>query len=169
MAGARLEITLHNTSGETWLDCYAEVCLQLARAPEFADTTRERTFGRIGGQWKSFAETVPASPNPQHNTYLATPGNPFLEESVRGWWTDSFSVRLDHPLIAVRNKTDTATIGISFEPCSGHCNNLSSDMACIHSDPYLGRIASGEQATVRGRIFYHKGPIEALLQGHNQG
>jgi len=161
--GVLLELSLCNKSDDVWKDCYAEICLQLANAPDFADIRRDRTYGRISGDWGVLASTPTACPNPQNNTYNATPPKPFLWETLRGWWTNDIHVTLDHPVIFVRSFSGDAIIGIGFTPCIGYCNNLSPTMACIHSDPYIGNIPPGHKRQVTGRVFYSHESIEAFV------
>jgi hypothetical protein len=160
-----LEIAIANTTSQTWLSSFAEVCLRLAPSPSFADTKRERTFGRIHGKWTRLSSTPPAKPDPARNLYLATPGNPFNARCVRDWWCKEFPVRLDHPLLAVHDREDRAVVGILFDPCSGYCNCLNKEMACIHSDPFLGNIQPGGKKKSRGKLIYFKGPMRDFLKG----
>ena len=154
--GLDLELVVQNRSPHQWLDSYAEVCLQLARAADFADRTRERTYGRIDGAWRMLATTATDQTPARHHSYEATPPSAFYRKSLFGWWTTCFDVRLDHPFLFVRDCADQAVIAIGFDPCAGYGNNLDPDMACIHSDPRFGRLPPGERATARGRILYRE-------------
>jgi hypothetical protein len=152
--GVDLELRIRNKSKELWIACYAEVCLQLADAPDFADITRERTYGRVSGNWRALSSTPVSRPDPQHNAYHSSLKNPFYWESIRGWWTEEIQVVLDHPVIFVQSRTNDGLIAISFDPCIGYCNNLKPDMACIHSDPFLGCIPSGKESCAVGHVLY---------------
>lgn len=72
-------------------------------------------------------------------------------------------VQLDHPLMAVCDRSNSAVIAIDFDPCNGYCNNLDPHMACIHSDPYVGTIAQCAERTVTGRIVCFRGLLEDFL------
>jgi len=161
--GVKLELPINNNSETSWMDCYAEVCLQLSGSPDFADTARERTYGRIKGEWKALSSTPAGRPDSRRNTYYATPQNAFLWEMLRGWWTEAIDVTLDHPMIFVQSRAGDGIVGIEFEHPIGYCNNLSFGMACIHSDPYLGNIPPGGKAHAAGRILYCRKSREAFL------
>jgi hypothetical protein len=161
--GINMELLLCNKSNEIWIDCYSEICLQLANASDFADFKRNRTYGRTSGKWHTLDTTPLATPNPQRNSYNATPTKPFLWETIRGWWINKINVTLDHPVIFVQNSSGDAIIGIGFKPCVGYCNNLDPNMACIHSDPFMGNITPGHTKTVSGRIFYNHGSVEDFV------
>ena len=158
-----LEIDITNNTSDLWMYCFAEVCLQLYPSTDFADLTRERTYGRINKCWTSLHNSPTSLRDPLNNTYLANPENPFHKECLRDWWSDDFSVRLDHPIIAVHDQQNKNVISISFEPCSGFCNNLHANMACIHSDPYFGSIKPTSTKTAKGKIVYFEGSIEEFL------
>jgi len=158
-----LDIAVTNESSRAWLDCWAEVCLSLAPSSSFADPDRTRTLGRVDGRWTVMSSTPAAKPNPDHNTYHATPAVEFIERCARDWWCEEFRVQLDHPLIAVANRDDTAVIGIVFERCAEHCNNLEPDYACIHSDPLLGELEPGATSPAQGWIVYVVGSARAFV------
>jgi len=159
-----LEVTVTNTTSQTWLDCWAEVCLRLAPSRSFADTLRERTLGRIGGRWTLLGSTPPARPDPAQNMYVATPAIAFVERCLRDWWCAEFPVKLDHPLVAVQNRDDSAVLGVLFDPCAGYCNCLKPDMACIHSDPLLGEIEPGATKTALGKLVYVEGSVRDFVE-----
>lgn len=159
-----LRVMITNATSQTWLDCWAEVCLRLAPSPSFADTLRERTLGRIDGKWTFLSSLPLAKPNPAQNMYIATPAIPFVERCLGDWWCAEFPVQLDHPLIAVHNRDDSAVIGVLFDPCAGYCNCLKPDMACIHSDPLLGNIEPGETKTALGKLVYVEGSVQEFLE-----
>jgi len=161
--GLLLELAVTNTTSRVWRDCWAEVCLRLAPSPSFGDMLRERTVGRIDGNWRVLSSTPPGKPDPARNMYIATPRIEFVERCLIDWWCVEFPVRLDHPLLAVHSRDDRAVIGILFDPCAGYCNCLKPEMACIHSDPLLGNIEPGETKAARGRLIYHEGTIEEFL------
>lgn len=158
-----LDIDLTNNTSDLWMYCFAEVCLRLSPSLDFADLTRERTYGRINNRWISLHNSPTSLRDQLTNTYLATPENPFHKECLRDWWSDDFSVHLDHPLIAVHDQQNKAVISISFEPYSGYCNNLHANMACIHSDPYFDSIKPDSTKTAKGKIEYFEGSIEEFL------
>jgi hypothetical protein len=159
-----LEVTVANESSQSWRDCWAEVCLRLAPCPSFADTTRRRTLGRVGGEWTALSETPPATLDPTMNIYRATPEVEFVERCIRDWASAALPVQLDHPLIAVANEDDSAVVGLVFDPCAEYCNNLAGDMACIHSDPLLGDLEPGGVATARGKVVYFEGSAAAFTR-----
>jgi hypothetical protein len=160
----QLELTVTNGSSQRWLDCWAEVCLRLAPSASFADTNRGRTYGRVDGTWMALKDQPLATPDPCHNVYRPTPEVEFAERCIRDWWCDDLRVQLDHPLIAVANREDTAVVGIVFQPCAKYCNNLHAHMACIHSDPLLGDIAPGASHTVRGKVIYFAGSTARFIE-----
>jgi hypothetical protein len=158
-----LELDVTNGSARTWTDCWAEVCLRLATSPAFADTARQRTLGRIDGQWATLETTPLCEPHPDWNTYLGTPPVEFVKRCMRDWWCRDFPVQLDHPIIAVHDRDDSAVVGIGFETPAEYCNNLEPDFACIHSDPLLGEIRPGGTAKTRGKIVYAEGSKTAFV------
>lgn len=158
------EITVANESSRTWRDCWAEACLRLAPSASFADTSRRRTLGRIEGEWTVLSETPATTMAHKMNIYNATPEVKFVERCLQDWGVSSIPVQLDHSLIAVGNRSDSAVIGLLFERCAAYCNNLDADMACIHSDPFFGDIEPGSAATNRGKLMYLEGSVAEFIQ-----
>jgi len=158
-----IAMILKNTSSEPWQDSYAEICVSFADSPGFTDVRRERTFGKMDGRWTALSSLKPTAPDPRRNVYHTVPKNDFLEECTYGWWSTVHDIQLESPVIMCENCSGNRVVAVKFSPCVGFCNNLTPSVACIHSDPHFGPIASGKTAKAHGTIYVFNGSKDNFL------
>jgi hypothetical protein len=77
-----------------------------------------------------------------------------------GWWKNAAET-FELPLIALESKDGRHTLALGFERAVWASSNGGDPRACFHLFPIFGKVAAGESATVRGRLYLVRGDHEA--------
>lgn len=141
--GVSMSLQITNLSDQRWESVAPGVCVQLAAAPDFADTTLQRTFTVSNDELVPMQQ--PQRTGPTHHYGCSSPA------------TENFiAVNSDPPGYVLAQWWEGGPVSVG-----GNCHP---SMACIHSPPALGAIEPGESATCVGGLYFMPGDVGAALE-----
>lgn len=147
----RYEITYTNTGDEPATDGVSLFCLQAGTMREFHDPDGLNTFVWGGDGFRSINELV---------------GGRFNEHRMAGAnyvESDPTESQTTRKLMVKRSKDPRFVLAVATDPCSGVGGNFNVWPSCIHSNPDWGVVGPGEEATVRGRVYFMRGGLDDVL------
>ena len=159
--GLEIVFTATNTSDAPFHNVTAFPCLGHPSAA-FRDDGMERTFIRTGAGWAALRDTDRGGGDPVRTHYHVSGMQPkrFFGEP---FWGEASATVADHGMILRVSEDGRWTIGTNWERVAEIFHNEDAHH-CIHSVPSLGDIAPGDTATVKGRIVFVEGGVEAAAE-----
>lgn len=141
-----LRLGLRNGSQEPLTHITLQTCLFLRAAAEFNRLTLDNKYVRVPGRgWMSLT--------------LATMGE-HAEGSYRLGWRGGRPLA-ELPIIACVSSEAPRLVAMTWHEATlslvGNPNN-----PCLHADPRFPDLAPGEQATIRGHVFFHEGDLRSF-------
>ena len=146
------EVTYRNIGDEPASDGVSLFCLQAGTMREFHDYDGVNTFVWVKDRFVSVNEMI---------------GGEFPEHRMAGAryvGDDSKERGATRELIAKRSKETGFVLGVATDPCSGLGGNYNIWPSCIHSNPDWGTLHPGEEATVRGNVYFFRGTLDEVLE-----
>ena len=163
-----IEATVTNNDSTPWNPgTYSTLCLENASAPDFSDFTGSQTSIIVGADFMSLDRTAHGrawdGSAPLHHAHvLSEEDGKWLREYVIKYFVDTEIV--SGSLIVRSTKDGTRHIGVAWNDSRHVSYNLNKKLNCIHSEPRVGALESGESQTVRGKIYFVEGPIDEVMQ-----
>ncbi len=159
-----VELTFRNDSDRAlpWFGWY--FCPVAFEAPSLLNRGLDRTYIFDGERLVSLAETV----NPSE-TMFPVAGERGSSEFIPPLHASNprSAVEAQSPLVIVENQRRTHAMGIAFE--RAHSIFSSVGNGCYHADPFFGHdLKSGEERTIRGRLYLAKGSAADVLERFNK-
>ena len=136
------EVTYTNIGAEPASDGLSLFCLQAGTSCEFHDFDGCNTF-----IWPD-------------DRFIS------INESVNGEFPDHRMAGAKDCARSVMAKRSTAgfMLAIALDRCSSVTGNFNTWPSCIHATPEWGMLAPGEEATVRGKIYFFAGTLEDVTE-----
>ena len=139
-----LELHIHNGSSEPLNNISLQTCAFLRGIKEFGDYTRENKYVHTPDQgWVTMeaAKQLPKGDQP-FRVGWRTSGNPIADVPV---------------VVMVSNQADRLVAFTWHESTLSMVSNPKHP--CFHADPKFPDLASGEGASVKGKLFFFEGPL----------
>lgn len=158
--GWRASMTLGNRSAKTWNDVVSPVCLQLRGSPAFADADWTRTYYRSGGELLTYREAETGGGRNIYRMSLVKDQKQ-IKRTPRHQRKWGFTKRQsDDGIFAVIDKNRTTVLTTHWQPTHHLQANLKRSFACIHANPFFGRLQPGESRTRHGCVLLVPGSLE---------
>ncbi len=65
--------------------------------------------------------------------------------------------------LMVKRSTTGFILAMALDRCAGVSGNFNPWPSCLHANPDWGIIQPGEEATVRGKVYFFRGTLEDVL------
>ena len=156
---------LTNLTGVDWIETWAHYCLNVDAAPDFKDTTGERTFLFLDRGPVPFTQThryEGAGWRTLCNTYV-----PFGREMLAKEYLYGTPISRDRPVspLILRTRNDgRGVLGVCYRHWYGLFADCHQDNNCIHSEPYVGDLEAGATASITGHVYWLKGGIHDAIE-----
>ncbi len=153
-------LTIENRTKQAWNDVVAPVCLLLRSAPGFADADWSRTFFRSKGEFLAYRGRTTSTGKPIYRMSLVK-GQRQIERTRRHINKWGFTQRQsDDGIIGVVSRDGQSILTTSWSRVHHLQVNQKATFACIHGNPWLGKIPAGESRTVKGCVLLSGGGLE---------
>lgn len=144
-SSADLTLTLTNGSKEPLTNITLQTCAFLRAIKEFADYTADNKYVHVAGRgWMPYPEA----------RHLEANGAPY-----RVGWRTRGTPLCDWPvMVTVSNRAERL---VAMTWLTGTLSMVSNpNHPCMHADPQFPDLASGESATIRGKLIFFEGKLE---------
>lgn len=143
-----LALTVRNGTKEPLTSITLQTCAFLRGIKEFADYTADNKYVHVAGKgWMSY---------PSAQELEAIEG-----AAYRVGWRNSGKLVCDKPVLAtVSNQAERLVAMTWFTDTLSMVNNR--HHPCMHADPIFDDLAPEQSQTVRGKLIFFEGPIEAF-------
>jgi len=161
----KVKTQLTNLTNVDWIETWGHYCLNTDAAPDFKDTTGERTFLFLERGLVPFTEThryEGVGWRTLCNTYV-----PFGREMLAKEYLYGAPISRDRPvspLILRTSKDGRGVLGVCYRHWYGLFADCHQDNNCIHSEPYVGDLEAGATATSTGHVYWLKGGIHNAIE-----
>ncbi len=156
-----IKVVVENTGGSELPPLfYINGCLNFVYAPDFMDSTGGYTFFRSAAGWQDMKplrrpQALRRGHDPHHISIEGRDRPPDTKETG--------DVRAVSSLCVRAGRTGEACVGFAWERSSRLHVNFNR-LHCIHSVPVLGPIAPGGFSTRKGKIYFHEGGKDDLVE-----
>ena len=140
----RLDLHIHNGSGEVLKDVKLQTCAYLRGIKEFSGCTRQNTFVHVPDiGWRSWDEA--------HDSNVRT-------GRFRLGWRGG-PPAADLPVIVTTSSKAQRLFAMTWhdDTYSLMCNP---GHPCVHADPTFGDIAPGQRAEIHGKLIFFEGTLD---------
>lgn len=127
-------------------------CLQAGPAKEFHDLEGRNTFVWVQDRFISIHELA-GGRFPEHRMVGAkyAPGDASGKSATR-------------KLMVKRSEQTGFVVAVALDRCSGLAGNFNIWPSCIHANPDWGVLQPGEEAVVRGKVYFFRGALDDVLE-----
>jgi hypothetical protein len=154
-----LTFTVENDSGRD-THVGAQFCLVCTPSELFSDPHYERTWIHTESGWTPAARDR-GPMNPRWTLYPLEGGPDMEQQPDPQVWGISGLVG-DEGLIAIEASGGERFMALAWENPAMLMNNAM--IPCVHADPMWPPVPDGDEATVKGRIYFHVGSLDGLLE-----
>jgi hypothetical protein len=159
-----LVMTIRNLSGIGWHGVFAFNCVSPAKAQGYRDPSLERTYMSVDGRATALAG-IPRTAGPRAGVtvYPTRRHGERLPPFARAFQATSPVPTDDSWLVVIAENGES-----HMATTTGDASFLFTNTAfgCIHAAPSFGDLAPGTEATVRSRVYFSQGGLEAFLRRH---
>lgn len=152
--------SLTNDTPIDWIEVWAHYCANTDRAPDFRDLTARRTIIYLKDGPTTVAKTHHYEPEGWRticNTYVPIGREMPIDKYLYGCPISQDKVA--SPLIVRHNEAGDAALAVCYRHYYGLFYDCHQKNNCIHSEPYIGDLESGQTHTLDGHIYWMKGTV----------
>jgi hypothetical protein len=142
-------ITARNPGEQPWeREHLSLVCCRSGSSPAFEDYNAERTFVCRGGEFIPVARLLDGR---------------FADHRMCGFPVGEGDEGYER-LSAKISRDGQWVLGVAVDRAGSLSFNFQRRVSCIHSNPRWGKLAPGQEVTIRGRVYLMRGTLADLYQ-----